>query len=241
MLTGIILHSASLEALEHLDNGARLRLRTTFDEPFERGESLAVNGVCLTVLPQDDGSLVTDVSNETLARTTLGSLLVGARVNAERALAVGDRLGGHIVQGHVDCVGAIMSIVTEGEFAVYRWSYPREFAGLVVNKGSIAVDGVSLTIIDPEGGEPEGDCDRSTFGAALIPETLRRTTLGTARVGDRVNLELDMMAKYVRNLVAPYLAGMRSGRFSIPRRRTLNSRLRPCARPPSVNRQPSPP
>src|SRR5216684_4090148 len=103
MFTGIILHSASLEALEHLDNGARLRLRTTFDEPFERGESLAVNGVCLTVLPQDDGSLV-----------------------------------------------------TEGEFAVYRWSYPREFGDLVVNKGSIAVDGISLTIIDPEGGQPEG-------------------------------------------------------------------------------------
>ncbi len=215
MFTGIILHSASIEALEHLDNGARLRLRTTFDEPFERGESLAVNGVCLTVLPRDDGSLVTDVSNETLAKTTLGSLLVGARVNAERALAVGDRLGGHIVQGHVDCVGTLMSIVTEGEFAVYRWSYPREFAGLVVNKGSIAVDGVSLTIIDPEGGEPEdalmSEGDRSTFGAALIPETLRRTSLGTARVGDRVNLELDMMAKYLRNLVAPYLAGMRSG------------------------------
>ena len=215
MFTGIILHSAFLEALEHLDNGARLRLRTTFDEPFERGESLAVNGVCLTVLPRDDGSLVTDVSNETLAKTTLGSLLVGARVNAERALAVGDRLGGHIVQGHVDCVGTLMSIVTEGEFAVYRWSYPREFAGLVVNKGSIAVDGVSLTIIDPEGGEPEdalmSEGDRSTFGAALIPETLRRTSLGTARVGDRVNLELDMMAKYLRNLVAPYLAGMRSG------------------------------
>lgn len=215
MFTGIILHSASIEALEQLENGARLRLRTTFDEPFERGESLAVNGVCLTVLPEDGGSLVTDVSNETLAKTTLGSLLVGARVNAERALAVGDRLGGHIVQGHVDCVGALVSIVTEGEFAVYRWSYPSEFADLVVSKGSIAVDGISLTIVDPEGVEFEGalasDGDRSTFGAALIPETLRRTSLGTARVGDRVNLELDMMAKYVRNLVAPYLAGMRSG------------------------------
>ncbi len=210
MFTGIILHSAIIESLEHLGNGARLRLRTTFDEPFVRGESLAVNGVCLTVLPGDEGTLVTDVSNETLAITTLGSLLAGAKVNVERALAVGDRLGGHIVQGHVDCTGALVSIETEGEFAVYRWSYPAEFAGLVVSKGSIAVDGISLTIVEPQRmSSPDGEVP--TFGAALIPETLRRTTLGTARVGDSVNLELDMLAKYVRNLVAPYLAGMRSG------------------------------
>ncbi len=202
MFTGIILHSATIDALETLGNGARLRLRTTSDEPFVRGESLAVNGVCLTVLPQDDGSLITDVSNETLAKTTLGALITGATVNVERALAVGDRLGGHIVQGHVDCVGQLASIANEGEFAVYRWSFPAEFADLVVSKGSIAVDGISLTIVDPDG---------STFGAALIPETLRRTTLGTSHVGDQVNLEFDMMAKYVRNLVAPYLAGMRTG------------------------------
>lgn len=204
MFTGIILHSATIETHERLENGARLRLSTTFDEPFERGESLAVNGVCLTVLPQEDGTLLTDVSNETLARTTLGSLVAGVRVNAERALAIGDRLGGHIVQGHVDCVGTLVSIASEGEFAVYRWSYPSEFADLVVSKGSIAVDGISLTIVDPDSSVP-------AFGAALIPETLRRTTLGTARVGDSVNLELDMMAKYVRNVVAPYLAGMRAG------------------------------
>ena len=209
MFTGIILHSASIEALEHLGSGARLRLRTTFDEPFERGESLAVNGVCLTVLPQDDGTLVADVSNETLARTTLGSLPAGAVVNVERALAAGDRLGGHIVQGHVDCVGALVSIATEGEFAVYRWSCPSEFADLVVSKGSIAVDGISLTIVEPQRVKsPDGEL--TTFGAALIPETLRRTNLGAAHVGDSVNLELDMMAKYVRSLVAPYLAGMRS-------------------------------
>lgn len=210
MFTGIILHSAVVEELEHLENGARLRLSTTFDEPFGRGESLAVNGVCLTMLPQDDGSLVTDVSNETLAKTTLGSLITGARVNAERALTIGDRLGGHIVQGHVDCVASLVSMTSEGDFAVYRWSYPPELADLVVSKGSIAVDGISLTIVDPERtSSPDGEL--ATFGAALIPETLRRTTLGTARVGDGVNLELDMMAKYVRNLVAPYLAGMRAG------------------------------
>ena len=203
MFTGIILYNGVIEALEKLEAGARLRLRTTHDdEEFTRGESLAVNGVCLTVLPQSDGTLLTDVSNETLSRTTLGSLGTGTRVNVERALTLGDRLGGHMVQGHVDAVGTLLSISSEGEFAVYRWSFPEEFAELVVSKGSIAVDGVSLTIVDP---------DPSSFAAALIPETLRRTNFGGARIGDRVNLEFDMMAKYVRSLVAPYLAGMRSG------------------------------
>jgi len=196
MFTGIIMSNGTIESLERLESGARLRLRATFDEPLERGESVAVNGVCLTVIPQRNGALLTDVSNETLSRTTLGVLGTNTRVNLERALALGDRLGGHMVQGHVDTVGTLVSITTEGEFAVYRWSYPAEYAELVVNKGSIAVDGVSLTIVDPDG---------SSFGAALIPETLRRTNLGTANLGDRVNLEFDMIAKYLRNLTAPYL------------------------------------
>ena len=196
MFTGIIHHHGTIESFDRLASGARMRIRTSDPEPFARGESLAVNGVCLTVMPERDGSLITDLSEETLARTTLGAIPNGARVNVERALAAGDRLGGHIVQGHVDTVGALASIASEGEFAVYRWSFPREFAELVVNKGSIAVDGVSLTIVEP---------DRTSFGAALIPETLRRTNLGTAHVGDAVNLEFDMIAKYVRSLVAPYL------------------------------------
>lgn len=198
MFTGIILTNGIIESFERLDAGARLHLRTSDDEPFARGESLAVNGVCLTALPQGNGSIMAELSNETLARTTLGSLGAGARVNLERALALGDRLGGHFVQGHVDAVGTLISIATEGDFAVYRWSYPLEYAGLVVIKGSVAVDGVSLTVIDP---------DASSFGAALIPETLRRTNLGNARIGGAVNLEFDMIAKYVRGLIAPYLAG----------------------------------
>ncbi|MFP5247995.1 MAG: riboflavin synthase [Thermoanaerobaculia bacterium] len=196
MFTGIILHSGTIEAYERRSNGARLRIRTTDPEPFTRGESLAVNGVCLTVLPEADGSLAADLSDETLARTTLGSLGQGLRVNVERALALGDRMGGHLVQGHVDTVGTLLSITTEGDFAIYRWSHPAEYADLIVNKGSIAVDGVSLTIVDPDG---------TSFGAALIPETLGRTNLGTAGIGTRVNLEFDMIAKYVRTLVAPYL------------------------------------
>ncbi len=196
MFTGIILHTATIESFERRSSGARVRLRTSDPEPFTRGESLAVNGVCLTVLPEADGALIADISDETLARTTLGMLLAGSRVNVERALSIGDRLGGHMVQGHVDTTGALASVRSEGEFAVYRWSFPEELSELVVSKGSIAVDGVSLTIVDPDG---------ETFGAALIPETLRRTNLGTMHVGDVVNLEFDMIAKYVRSLVAPYL------------------------------------
>ena len=197
MFTGIIVHTGTLEAFERRASGARMRIRTTDAEPFLRGESLAVNGVCLTVLPEDDGTLVADVSDETLSRTTLGALEREVALNVERALAVGDRLGGHMVQGHVDTVGKLASIASEGEFAVYRWSYPAEYAELIAPKGSIAVDGISLTIVDPEPG---------SFGAALIPETLRRTNLGNARVGGAVNLEFDMVAKYIRNLVAPYLS-----------------------------------
>jgi riboflavin synthase len=198
LFTGIIHDTAIIEAFERRPNGARLRLRTTDASPFVRGESLAVNGVCLTVLPEGDGSLAADISDETLSLTTLGSLGTGTRVNIERAMALGDRMGGHLVQGHVDTTGTLQSIVIEGDFAVYRWSFPPELAELVVSKGSIAVDGVSLTVVEPKAGTPP------TFAAALIPETLSRTNLGAARVGDAVNLELDMIAKYVRSLVAPY-------------------------------------
>lgn len=196
MFTGIIEVSGIVDAYEKRAFGARLRVATTDGEPFRDGESVAVNGVCLTVLPDHGRSVAFDVSNETLARTALGRLEAGARVNIERSLALGDRLGGHMVQGHVDTVGALLSITAEGDFAVHRWSYPAEFADLIVNKGSIAVDGVSLTVVDP---------DAQSFAAALIPETLRRTTLGSARLGDPVNLEFDVIAKYVRNFVAPYV------------------------------------
>jgi riboflavin synthase len=196
MFTGIIHHSGVIESVEKRESGARLTLRTTDERAFERGESLAVNGVCLTVLPLKDRRLATDLSDETLSRTTLGRLENGTRVNVERALALGERLGGHLVQGHVDGVGTLLSITTEGDFAVYRWSFPPEFARLVVSKGSIAVDGVSLTIVEP---------DPTSFSAALIPETLQKTNLGVARVGDLANLEFDIIAKYVHSFVAPYL------------------------------------
>ena len=198
MFTGIIHTSGVIEAIDRLESGARIRFRTMAEESFERGESVAVSGVCLTVLPQVDGSLLCDVSDETMSRTTLGTLGIGARVNIERAAMVGDRLGGHLVQGHVDAVATLDSVTTAGEFSMYRWNVPGEFSELVVSKGSIAVDGVSLTIVEPED---------STFAAALIPETLRRTTLGSARIGDRMNLEFDIIAKYVRGMIGTYRAG----------------------------------
>src|SRR5581483_3584360 len=133
MFTGIIHSSGVIEALEKLDAGARLRIRTSSDEALGRGESVAVNGVCLTVIP-DGNAFATEISNETLSRTTLGSLASATRVNLERALAVGDRLGGHFVQGHVDTTGTLISKKSEGEFAVYRWSFPSDYAPLVVNK-----------------------------------------------------------------------------------------------------------
>ncbi|HSN68510.1 MAG TPA: riboflavin synthase, partial [Thermoanaerobaculia bacterium] len=161
-----------------------------------RGESIAVNGVCLTALPLDGAAFAADLSPETLSLTTLGRLGAGARVNLERALSLGDRLGGHLVQGHVDATGDLLSIETEGEFAFYRWSFPARFAPLVVEKGSIAVDGISLTIVRP---------DEASFGVALIPETLEKTNLGAARIGDAANLEFDQMAKYAQSLFAHYL------------------------------------
>lgn len=194
MFTGIIQHAGVIHANERGDHSARLVVRADFGESLERGESIAVNGVCLTALPIH-GGFAADVSGETLDRSTLGSFAVGLEVNVERAMRLSDRLGGHLVQGHVDTTGTLLSIEGQGEFAVYRWRFPQQFASLVVDKGSIAVDGISLTIVDPDG---------SNFSAALIPETLRRTTLGQAKVGDAVNLEFDMMARMVERLLQPY-------------------------------------
>ena len=196
MFTGIIEVSGVVDTFERLEHGARMRITTADEEPFTDGESVAINGVCLTVFAQAPRVITADLSDETLARTTLGKLGSGARVNVERSLALGERLGGHLVQGHVDAVGTLVSIKAEGDFAVHRWSYPPEYATLIVSKGSIAVDGVSLTVVDP---------DVSSFAAALIPETLRRTTLGITRIGDGVNLEFDIIGKYVRNFAMPYV------------------------------------
>ena len=197
MFTGLIHELGTIRSFIRATEGARIEIaRGAGAEPLGRGESIAVNGVCLTAFPLEGAAFAADLSPETLRLTTLGSLATGARVNLERALALGDRLGGHLVQGHVDATGKLLSIEPEGDFAFYRWSYPSRFAPLVVEKGSIAVDGISLTIVKP---------DRESFGVALIPETLEKTNLGAARAGDPANLEFDQMAKYAQSLFAHYL------------------------------------
>lgn len=199
MFTGIIERMGRVESVTPTAGGLRVRFAAIENETLERGESIAVNGVCLTALPNDDGSFDADLSTETLDRTNLRHLRADARVNLERALPLGGRLSGHIVQGHVDSTGRVTAVDRQGDFATIRWSYPSDYAALVVPKGSVTVNGVSLTVVDPRNGE---------FSAALIPETLARTTLGEARPGDEVNLEFDIIAKFVRQMVAPYLQSL---------------------------------
>jgi riboflavin synthase len=196
MFTGIIKHLGTVKSLEPYGGGMRLTLEPVdFGSPLERGESIAVNGVCLTALLTDDGSFVADLSPETIQRTSFRHVGPGSVVNLERALALGDRLGGHLVQGHVDTVGTLLEASREGEFAMFRWSFPVDYSDYVVSKGSIAVDGISLTIVEPT---------KDSFGVAIIPETIERTNLGTAKTGNVANLEFDMMAKYAAQILAPY-------------------------------------
>jgi riboflavin synthase len=153
------------------------------------GESVAVNGCCLTVVAHDAATCSFQAGPETLLRTNLGELQPGGRVNLERSLRVGDRLGGHIVQGHIDGVGRIDRIASDGDWVVMGFACPPDLSAQMVRKGSVAVDGVSLTLVDVEDGR---------FTVALIPHTLANTTLGLKKPGDAVNLETDLLAKYVQ-------------------------------------------
>jgi riboflavin synthase len=173
-----------------LDSG-RLRVEAELD--LAEGDSVAVNGVCLTAAATDPGGFQADVMEETLRRSSLGSLAQGDRVNLELPLRAGDRLGGHVVQGHVDGVGTVESADDEGFARVVRIAAPAELLRYVVEKGSIAVDGVSLTV---------AEVDAEGFSVSLIPETLERTTLAAAAPGRAVNLEVDVLAKYVEKLVS---------------------------------------
>ena len=166
------------------------------------GESIAVSGVCLTgVLPTAPGqALFFDVSPETLARSALGGLAAGSGVNLERALAAGDRLGGHIVAGHVDGTAEVLAVERSGDSWTFRFSLPAPLARYAVEKGSIAVDGISLTV---------AALSESSFDVAVIPHTFTSTTLGTKKVGDRVNLEVDVLGKYVERLLAARLGETR--------------------------------
>jgi riboflavin synthase len=168
----------------------------TLDAPFgdlSLGESMCVSGVCLTVARIGEGSFDADVSAETLRRSTLGRLRPGDVVNLERSLRLGDRLGGHLVFGHVDAVGKLVSIIPEGTAGLYRFEVPPEVSRYTVEKGSVAVDGISLTVFD---------CDGRGFTVAVIPHTARVTTLGRLAPGAAVNIESDMIARYVEKLLS---------------------------------------
>jgi riboflavin synthase len=173
--------------------GKHLTIAAPFAAELELGESVAVNGVCLTVIERTPDSFLVQAGPETLRRTSIGELHDGDRVNMERSLRVGDRLGGHIVQGHVDGVGRVIAREPQGEWTTIWFGVPPELAAQMVTKGSVAVDGVSLTLVDVL-------ADR--FSVALIPHTLAITTLGFRQVGDAVNIETDLFGKYAMKYVA---------------------------------------
>ena len=192
MFTGIVAELGEVTGVEHHGDAAGLTIRGS-TEGVALGESIAVNGVCLTVTEILGGTFTADVMGETLNRSGLGALTPGDPVNLERSVRLADRMGGHLVQGHVDATATIISRIPAGHWDQVRISLPGSIARYVVEKGSIAVDGVSLTV------SALGD---GWFEVGLIPETLKRTTLGTRKPGDVVNLEVDVIAKYVERLLA---------------------------------------
>lgn len=193
MFTGIVEELGEVTAVEKLGDSSRFRLRgPVVTEGARHGDSIAVNGVCLTVVESADGEFTADVMEETLKRSSLGALDVGSRVNLERPMAVGGRLGGHIVQGHVDGTGAIVARTPSENWEIVKVSLPAELSRYVVEKGSITVDGVSLTVVE---------AGPDYFTISLIPTTLALTTLGRKQPGDPVNLEVDVIAKYVERLM----------------------------------------
>ncbi|GAA3313545.1 riboflavin synthase [Nonomuraea dietziae] len=193
MFTGIVEELGEIVSVEPHGEAARLAVRgKVVTSDAKHGDSIAVNGVCLTVVDVEDEVFTVDVMRETLNRSSLKSAQAGARVNLERAVRADQRLGGHIVQGHVDGTAALLSREPGELWDDVRFSLPRELNRYVAEKGSIAVDGISLTVTS---------VDEDSFGVSLIPTTLELTTLGARRQGDLVNLEVDVIAKYVEKLV----------------------------------------
>lgn len=194
MFTGIVEELGTIARLDRGTDSARLTVRGPLvTSDATHGASIAVNGVCLTVVEHADGEFTVDVMAETLSRSSLGSLRAGDRVNLERAMAAGGRFGGHVVQGHVDGTAQVLERVPGDRWEVVRLSLPARLARYVVEKGSITVDGVSLTV---------ASVDDTSFTVSLIPTTLDLTTLGHKGIGDLVNLEVDVLAKYVERLMS---------------------------------------
>jgi riboflavin synthase len=198
VFTGLVADLGVVASVDRSLDGARLTFESALAQELSEGDSIAVNGVCLTATGLCGPRFGADVMEETLRRSALGELEQGSRVNLELAVRLSDRLGGHMVQGHVDGLGVVAAVRDEGFARIVTVEAAPEVLRYVVEKGSIAVDGVSLTVARVD--------DRS-FDVSLIPETLERTTLGEAAVGRPVNLEVDMFAKYVEKLVAPRVTG----------------------------------
>jgi riboflavin synthase len=192
MFTGLVQDLGRISSADRVDGGVRLRVDSGLADELSEGDSVAVNGVCLTATAVGERSFEAQVMNETLQRSSLSELVPGTEVNLELPLRASDRLGGHVVQGHVDGVGIVEEVRDDGFARRVRVSAGDEVLRYVVGKGSVAVDGISLTI---------ADLDDTSFTVSLIPETLERTNLGGARAGSRVNLEVDVLAKYVEKLV----------------------------------------
>jgi riboflavin synthase len=193
MFTGLVEEIGTVVGLEPLGDSVRLRVRgPVVTTDAAHGDSIAVNGCCLTVTDVADETFSADVMAESLDRSSLGDLATGSVVNLERAVAAGARLGGHIVQGHVDGTGTLIDRTPSDHWEVLRFSLPDSLSRYLVEKGSITVDGVSLTVVS---------VTEDSFSVSLIPTTLADTTLGTRQPGDRVNLEVDIVAKYVERLV----------------------------------------
>ncbi|HID71038.1 MAG TPA: riboflavin synthase [Desulfobacterales bacterium] len=195
MFTGIIEGTGKLLSKRNTGGGMAFDLEAGFDlvNP-EEGESIAVNGVCLTAYNIDGRKFTVDVSPESLSRTTLGKIAVGGSLNMERALQLSDRLGGHIVSGHVDCVASVLDRQPKGDFTLFSFGFPKEFGRYVIEKGSVTIDGVSLTV---------NSCGADTFEVSIIPHTLQITTLGMLKRGSKVNIEVDIIGKYVEKMLLP--------------------------------------
>ncbi len=195
MFTGLVQELGTVDDVARSSDGVRLRVSAPLAESLRQGDSIAVNGVCLTAAQVSNHSFSAQVMNETLNRSSLGSVLPGSRVNLELPLRAGDPLGGHIVQGHVDGLGRVAGLEEDGFSRRMRIEADPDVLRYVVVKGSITVDGVSLTVVEVD--------DRS-FTVSLIPETLHRTNLGAAQAGAPVNLEVDVLAKYVEKLTVAH-------------------------------------
>ena len=193
MFTGIVEERGTVASIEQLTNAARVAIRgSVVLSDVRAGDSIAVNGVCLTVVDLGPDYFTADVMEETLKRSSLDAVSAGSEVNLERAARLDSRLGGHLVQGHVDGTGEVLAIEPDAHWTAMRISLPVDLVRYVVEKGSITVDGVSLTVVA---------VDDEAFSVSLIPTTLAETTLGSRQVGDRVNLEVDAIAKYVERLM----------------------------------------